>query len=48
MYKKKKKKINGDNNMELGHGIQGSKLLVARGGVGIGNAPRACHVLSCI
>jgi hypothetical protein len=32
-------KMNGDNKMELGHGIQGSKLLVARGGVGIGIAP---------
>src|SRR6266496_4634465 len=32
-------KMNGDTKMELGHGIQGSKLLVARGGVGIGIAP---------
>ena len=30
---------NGDNKMELGHGIQGSKLLVARGGVRIGIVP---------
>ena len=32
-------KMNGDNKMELGHGIQGSKLLVARGGVRIGIVP---------
>ena len=31
--------MNGDNKMELGHSIQGSKLLVAKGGVGIGIAP---------
>jgi hypothetical protein len=31
--------INGDNKMELEHGIQGSKLLVAKGGVGKGIAP---------
>jgi hypothetical protein len=49
-HPKKFEKTNGDNNhMELGQcGIQGSKLLVARGGDGIVNAPRACHVLSCI
>jgi hypothetical protein len=32
-------KMNGDNKMELGHNIQGSKLLVARGGIRIGIVP---------
>jgi hypothetical protein len=40
--------MNGDNKMELGYSIQGSKLLVARGGVRNNSAPKACHVLSCI
>jgi hypothetical protein len=35
--KKKREKTIGDNKMEFGqHEIQSSKLLVARGGVGIG------------
>jgi hypothetical protein len=31
--------MNGDNMMELGYDIQGSKLLVARGGIRIGIVP---------